>query len=304
MADGEATCSTIFEMQMGMVDRGADLSWLSQYPHEREILFGPLTGIEVLRTRIDGTVVVIECAFSINLTALTLEQLLTKRHKLVKDTLSSMVLEMRMQSGDESADSLKGALDAGVFSDRVPEDFNNDATYSEAIRKANSIKASILNKKFVDDYTATEMAFGQQDEFFKGLEGLIGPPNPDLVKGIRGEHCERTDSRWPFRTSNYGIETTSRASMVRLPSLTAGRPATDRSRSPFTYSGLQWAREESSLCRTDTKQRPLKCSLVALSKRLRRLFDRQARRVPDRGRSRLAQRAIVRGGRPLAALPS
>ena len=37
MADGEATCSTIFEMQMGMVDRGADLSWLSQYPHEREV---------------------------------------------------------------------------------------------------------------------------------------------------------------------------------------------------------------------------------------------------------------------------
>lgn len=29
--DGDA--STIFEMQMGMVDRGADLTWLSQYPH-------------------------------------------------------------------------------------------------------------------------------------------------------------------------------------------------------------------------------------------------------------------------------
>ena len=28
---------TIFEMQMGMVDRGADLTWLSQYPHEREV---------------------------------------------------------------------------------------------------------------------------------------------------------------------------------------------------------------------------------------------------------------------------
>ena len=34
-AQGEA--STIFEMQMGMVDRGADLSWLSQYPHEKEV---------------------------------------------------------------------------------------------------------------------------------------------------------------------------------------------------------------------------------------------------------------------------
>ena len=96
--------AVLFEMQMGMIDRGAELSWISQYPHEREILcaraascpmatrpqlhpfsphppaaharspcailtpdclpdrarsrtwhvrsFGPLTGIEVLRTRV------------------------------------------------------------------------------------------------------------------------------------------------------------------------------------------------------------------------------------------------------------
>ena len=33
-----ASHSNVFEVQMGMVDRGADLSWLSQYPHEKEIL--------------------------------------------------------------------------------------------------------------------------------------------------------------------------------------------------------------------------------------------------------------------------
>ena len=66
-----------------MVNRGADISWLSQYPHEKEILFGPLTGIEVLDTRIDGTVVEIICDFSINLTALTLEQVLGKRRALI-----------------------------------------------------------------------------------------------------------------------------------------------------------------------------------------------------------------------------
>ena len=38
-AKGKA--STVFEMEMGMIDRGADFSWLSQYPHEREILFSP-----------------------------------------------------------------------------------------------------------------------------------------------------------------------------------------------------------------------------------------------------------------------
>ena len=73
-ASGGTCAGIVIEVQQGMVDRGADISWLSQYPHEKEILFGPLTGIEVLRTRIDGSVVVIECAFSINLTALTLEQ--------------------------------------------------------------------------------------------------------------------------------------------------------------------------------------------------------------------------------------
>ena len=40
----------------------------------QEILFGPLTGIEVLNVRVDGSVIIIECAFSINLTALTLDQ--------------------------------------------------------------------------------------------------------------------------------------------------------------------------------------------------------------------------------------
>ena len=34
-------------MPTGMIDRGADLEWLSQYPHEKECLFAPLTGIEV-----------------------------------------------------------------------------------------------------------------------------------------------------------------------------------------------------------------------------------------------------------------
>ena len=40
--------STIFEIQMGMVDRGADVQWCSQFPGEAEVLFAPLTGQEVV----------------------------------------------------------------------------------------------------------------------------------------------------------------------------------------------------------------------------------------------------------------
>ena len=34
-----------------MIDRGADIGWLSQYPHEARSLFAPLTGLEVLDAR-------------------------------------------------------------------------------------------------------------------------------------------------------------------------------------------------------------------------------------------------------------
>jgi hypothetical protein len=49
-------------------------AWPAQYPHENECLFAPLTGIEVLRTRIDGAVLIIEARLSVNLNALTIEQ--------------------------------------------------------------------------------------------------------------------------------------------------------------------------------------------------------------------------------------
>ena len=49
------TSSTLIDAEMGMVDRGADIAWLSQYPEEREILFPPLTAIEVLETQAEQT---------------------------------------------------------------------------------------------------------------------------------------------------------------------------------------------------------------------------------------------------------
>ena len=168
----------------------------------------------MLGTRIDGTVVVIECAFSVNLTALTLEQVLNKRYKLVEDTVSSMVLEMRTLTGDVSADKLKSALGEQILSE-APEYFNKDANFSEAMLTAISLKGKVLSESFTDANLVVA-TFGPQSEFFKGLDGIIGPPNPDLHKGMRGEHCERTDSKVPFTTSNYGIETTSRASMAKV----------------------------------------------------------------------------------------
>ena len=68
----------VFEIQQGMVDRGADLSRLSQYPHEEEILFAPLTSLEVRSTYVDTHALVVRMNLNINLTAMTIEKVVAK----------------------------------------------------------------------------------------------------------------------------------------------------------------------------------------------------------------------------------
>ena len=65
----------LFEIRMGMIDRGADVSMLSQFPGEKEILFSPLTGLEVAGVpRVEDGVIVVELRLSCNLHDLTIEQ--------------------------------------------------------------------------------------------------------------------------------------------------------------------------------------------------------------------------------------
>ena len=56
-----------------------------RYPHEKEILFPPLVGLEAIDKRTEGKTLVVELRLSLNLQAQTLEQVNAKRHKLVTD---------------------------------------------------------------------------------------------------------------------------------------------------------------------------------------------------------------------------
>lgn len=102
---GTGPAGTIFEMQMGLVDRGAELVWISQYPHEAEILFPPLTGLEMSNAVVDVNQLVVSTRLSVNLTALTLEQVVSKRRKMIMDMGEGMTMEIKEELKERPEDA-------------------------------------------------------------------------------------------------------------------------------------------------------------------------------------------------------
>lgn len=89
--DGDRqTASTLVVAEMGMIDRGASLDWLSQYPHEQEILLPPLTCMEVKSITDfvdDGNFQIrkVNVRLNCNLISMTIEKLLGLRKKQVQE---------------------------------------------------------------------------------------------------------------------------------------------------------------------------------------------------------------------------
>ena len=53
-----------------------------QYPHEREVLLPPLSGLEAIGSSVEGKLLAIHSRLSLNLAAQTLEQVLSRRRKV------------------------------------------------------------------------------------------------------------------------------------------------------------------------------------------------------------------------------
>lgn len=160
VAGGRATAATIFEIKTGMIDRGADLSPFSQYPHEEEICFPPLAGLEAVGSRTEGNVLYIQIRLNINLKALTIDQVIGKRKKVVTDICQNLVGEVRASMGHHYwqlvADAPShselirkvvrkeaGLRLAAITHGKDPEHFNNDQELISSIRTALKIAESI-----------------------------------------------------------------------------------------------------------------------------------------------------------------
>ena len=79
-----------------------------------------------------------------------------------------------------------------------------------ALRELRSPKAGAQS---TEDHINTKFSFVGRfatiDDFYKGSEAQIGPPNPKIWQGMEVEHCQRKNATTEFITSNYNINTCS-----------------------------------------------------------------------------------------------
>ena len=147
----------IVEIQQGMIDRGAEIAWLSQYPHEAEILFAPLAGLEAREMRIDSHplngkhIIVVSMRISINLTNPTIEQVVSKRRKICTDMGRGLLMEMRSalnKKGSNETDAYLRLME-GLMAERPlshhAEWYNDDASFQEAVNETLRLKREVMN---------------------------------------------------------------------------------------------------------------------------------------------------------------
>ena len=151
-ASRSGKAGSLFSMRMGMVDRGAEISFLSQYPGEREILFNPLTGLEVTSSKVQGDVLVLEVRLNVNLASLTIEQVVGKRAKLLREIGDGMALEVRAELAHlggailaaQGATLLEHGLKTGPLQ-HAASWFNTDDHFFEAVQEAMRLKRQLVD---------------------------------------------------------------------------------------------------------------------------------------------------------------
>ncbi|EKX33921.1 hypothetical protein GUITHDRAFT_119904 [Guillardia theta CCMP2712] len=190
----------LLEISCGAIDRGASLAFLSQYPGEEEMLFPPLSYLEVLKesrySMMEGErVKVLTLRINANTTSSTIEEMLGKRKQLYVGLLENIAREVerelvgcagRIQERLRSAfrDRLSNLSQflfrsierecramVEVSRGREAEWYNEDSRYKEAIELSNSMKDMAINKlrHWIEDTTGDNKCSSLGNEVMRSV---------------------------------------------------------------------------------------------------------------------------------------
>mmetsp|Transcript_41053 Transcript_41053/g.95886 ORF Transcript_41053/g.95886 Transcript_41053/m.95886 type:complete len:782 (-) Transcript_41053:150-2495(-) len=119
----------IFEIELGKMSMGADISQVSQYPGERMILFAPLTHLEIVgkprfeETLIEGQtmkVFVVRLRATTNQKSFTIDQLLVERKTMLLDLGRKLVNQCNQLIGSGAQQGKSYALEVTGDTNKIP----------------------------------------------------------------------------------------------------------------------------------------------------------------------------------------
>jgi tetratricopeptide (TPR) repeat protein len=141
--DSERGLNYVYEMEMDSANRGACLIWLSQYPEEAEILFPPLSSLEVLgRPQWRGAQQYYRFRLTCNQHVETVDDLLRRRKTLHCDMLANFQHELSHSSlPSEWLNLFHIELDKALQT--AAHRYNDDSFYRLVLNDALSLKASL-----------------------------------------------------------------------------------------------------------------------------------------------------------------
>lgn len=109
---------------------------------------------------------------------------------------------------ETTAKQMRSMLESGTLLDKLSEEL---ARAAQAFSKQRAATAHELHEKFLSESDSLKrMKFGELSQFYRGLEGVVGPPCTDLEMGMLREHTKCRDSQIMFEAPNYGTLTTVR----------------------------------------------------------------------------------------------
>lgn len=91
-----------------------------------------------------------------------------------------------------SAAEVRAMLESGGLLETLSEELSQAA---DTFSKQRAATAGELHEKFCLDNELNRMKFGELKNFYKGLEGVVGPPATDLETGMLREHTKSRDSQ-------------------------------------------------------------------------------------------------------------
>ena len=191
--------ATIFCLLLGKTSLGADVSWLSQFAGEKEMLFPPRTHLQIVGEPVLGPdgVSVVKLKPTVFQNVRTMEQVEQSRKEGMKQLASSLTWDCRNEAAREGAlDSELAmrleALEAKLLADHCGQDagwYNDNFKYKDAfqnlVREAVDAgtkvrdSTSLLSRSLADK---SEREGGGHDKV-EGKPGAVGSTDGDTADG-------------------------------------------------------------------------------------------------------------------------